>query len=482
MARITLPIGNGSYESFSSDLADLLSVNCYPQLPQTRGAVSGESIFLSQGIDVFANVTGANRATYSFQQTLFAVNGNNLYLINKNGTFVNKGEITGSGKVSIADNGVTMSIVVPDGNAYFYNSDVLTRISDPTFSEHQAEEGGVRSVSSKDGYLIYTTLNVFFLSSLVTTNGGRDFNALDFSTAERKPDPIVRSMIVRGELYIFGTQTTEVFQNVGGSSFPFQRISGASNDKGLTAQFAALEFDNSYVYIGSGVGESPAIWRGLQKISTSAIDNKLSDLTEDELSSSISFKYSEGGSFFAGFTFGSTTFLYDATASAIKGLPIWHQRSTNGGSYRVNSMVDVYGGVYVGDKTDGKIGKINKNTFTEYGETVERVFTTGYLSNDGAPIFVSELELKMQSGTGLFKENKSGVNPVINMSFSNDGGNTFINAGSKEVGKKGEFLKRQIWHRLGRIPYSRLFKFTINEPIKAVFIKLSLKVEGGVDG
>lgn len=481
MPKIDLPIGNGFYESYSKDVANLQALNCYPQFPQTSGSVTREAIFPIQGIDKFVTLSGSCRGTYNFQDIMFSVNGTSLYLIKENGAVLNKGDISGSGQVSIADNGVTMSIVVPSGDAYFYNSGVLSLIVDPVFADFQLQDGGVTSVCSKDGYLIYTTKEEFFLSSLVTENDGRDFDALDFSTAERKPDDIVRGMIIRGELYIFGTQTTEVFQNTGNTAFPFERISGASNDKGLTARFSVIEFDNSYVYIGSGVGESPSIWRGLSKISTSAIDNQLSNLTESELIDSITFKYTENGSFFACFTFGTKTFVYDATASAIKGLPIWHQRGTEKEPYRVNSMVDVYGSTYVGDRTENFIGKFNKNTYTEYSETVTREFITSYVSSDGTPLFVSELEIKTESGVGAFSEDIIGVDPIINMSYSDDGGNNFINAGDKKIGKQGNYTKRQIWHRLGRIAYSRIFKFTISEPIKSVFIKLSLKIEGGND-
>ena len=481
MPKIDLPIGNGFYESFSKDVANLQSLNCYPQFPQTSGAVTREAIFPTQGIDKFATLSGACRGMYNFQESMFSVNGNNLYLIKENGTVENKGTVSGSGQVSMSDNGITMAIVIPSGDCYFYNSGVLTLITDSVFTDFQARVGGVTSVCSKDGYFIFTTKEEFFLSSLVTENDGMNFDALDFSTAERKPDNIIRAMIIRGELYIFGTQTTEVFQNTGNTASPFERISGASNDKGLTARFSVIEFDNSYVYIGSGVGESPSIWRGLSKISTSAIDYQLSNLTELELSDSIAFKYTENGSFFACFTFGSKTFVYDSTASAIKGLPIWHQRGSELESYRVNSMVDVYGSIYVGDKSESFIGKFNKNTYTEYLETVDRQFITSYVSSDGAPLFVSELELKTESGVGAFREDIIGVDPVINMSYSDDGGNNFINAGDKKLGKQGNYTKRQIWHRLGRIAYSRMFKFTISEPVKSVFIKLSLKIEGGND-
>lgn len=486
MATIEIPVDTGFYESFSSPLASQGCINMYPQNPQTKGALNAGALFPTQGIEKFVEVTGVCRGMYVFKELLFSLNGTTLFQIDDNNTFINRGEVTGTGRVSFADNGKTMSIVVPSGDSYFYNSNILLKIIDPVFQSFQAQEGGVTSVSSMDGFFIYTTSAEFFLSSLVTVNEGRNFNALDFSTAESKPDNIVRSMVIRNELLILGTKTIEVFRNIGGSGFPFQRVNGATIDKGLASRFSVIEFDNSYVFLGSSVGASPSIWRGSigspSKISTSAIDNKINDFTQSQLLDVFSFIYAEGGNFFIGLTFPDTTFVYDSTSSALQGRPVWHERKTGNTRYRVNAMADAYGDIFVGDDQGGLIGKLDKNTFTDYSQTVSRSFTTAYLSNQGNALFVSEAELRSQSGVGAFRENKQGVDPEVKMEYSDDGGNTFINAGSEKLGKQGEFNKRQVWHRLGRMAYSRVFKFSISEPVKVVFLKLTLKVQGGTDG
>lgn len=486
MPKIEIPIDTGFYESQSTPLANQGCVNLYPQNPQTQGALSRGALFPTHGISKYLDLNNACRGMYFFDDKLFSVNGDALYLINNNRTFTNIGVISGSGRVIIADNGVTMCIVVPSGDSYFYYDNKLEKITNAVFLDFAATEGGVTSVTSKDGYFIFTTKKEFFLSSLSTTSGGRDFNALDFSTAERKPDPIVRAMVIRNELYIFGTLTVEIFQNIGGTGFPFQRVNGATTDKGLIARFSAIEFDNSFVFLGSADGEKPSLWRGLggstQKISTSAIDNLINSYTESELNSVYTFKYAMGGSFFVGFTFPTKTIVYDATSSAIQGRPIWHERSTDGGVYRVNEIKSAYGKVFVGDDRSGNIGTIEPDLYTEYEETVSRQFTSMYLESQGTTLFISEAELKMRSGQGLFRENKEGVNPVVNMKYSDDGGETYIDAGNKAIGEKGKFNTRQVWRRLGRTPYSRLFRFTVKEPVRVELYKLTVNVQGGTNG
>lgn len=476
-----IDIDTGFYESFSKPIASQSCINLYPQNPQTKGAQTRGALFPTQGIDKFNEVVGICRGMYVFEDILFSVNGNTLYQINADKTFINKGEITGTNRVSISDNGLTMAIVVPSGDSYFYNTNVLSKITDPVFLDHQIKEGGVTSVSSKNGYFIYTTQFEFFWSSLSIVNDGRDFDALDLSTAEEKPDPIVRSIIVRNELYICGTRTIEIFQVVPTATV-WQRVNGATIDKGLSARFAIIEFDNDFVYLGAAAGESPSIWRRTQKISTSAIDNAISNYTLEELQDSFAFKYADNGNFFVCFTIADKTFVYDATSSAMQQRPVWHQRSTDNNQWRVKDAADVYGDIYVGDCEGGLIGKLNKETYTEYSETVSRSFTTSYLTNQDNPLFISSVELNTESGVGAFREKISGVNPKISMSFSDDGGNTFSVPESKELGKKGDFTKRQIWNRQGRVIISRVFKFEVVEPVKVVFMNLWLNLKGGSNG
>ena len=480
-----IPIDNGFYESFSSPLVAQSCINLYPQNPQTQGAQSQGALFPTQGIDLFAELVGVCRGMYVFNGIVFSVNGTSLFQVNRNGSFVNKGTIEGFARVSMADNGVTMSIVVPDGKAYFLNSSVLSEITDAVFVDFQSVDGGITSVSSLDGRFVYTNKFEFFWTSIAEVNGGRTFDALDFSAAELNPDDILTSIVVKNELYILGTSTTEVFRNIGGVQV-FQRVSNAALDKGLSSKYAVINFDNSFVFLGSAYGESPSIWRGVggsaQKISTSAIDNVISDYTDLELSDSFVFKYAEGGNFFACFTISDKTFCYDAASSAIKGRPIWHERRSENIQYRVNSMVDAYGDIYVGDDRSNKIGKLNKDTYTEYGDTVKRSFSTSYLTNQGTPIFVSYVELKNESGVGLFKENSEGVNPTINMKFSDDGGHTYIDSGDRPLGKLGEYGKRQIWNRQGRIATQRNWIFEIIAPVKVVCLNLWLEVKGGSNG
>ena len=312
MPKLTLPVGIGFYESSSKPLAAQECVNYYPQNPQTIGALSNSSLFYTPGIDQKAIAgDGPGRGYNIFDGDLYVVSGGGFYKIDSSFNVTSLGNISGSpDRCSLTNNGVTIAIQVPGGDGYFYDkTNGLQIITDATYQSFQAQEGGVQAVTSKDGYFIYTTQFEFFLSSLVTENGGRNFNGLQFGTAEIKPDPNVRPATIKNELNILGTDTVELFQNDQVSDQPFQRIQNATLDKGLIGQFAFIEHDNSYIFMGGGIGEGVSVWRGgpgaAQKISTAAIDFLIAQSTTTELQEAFAFSYNEEGAFFVGFTFGN---------------------------------------------------------------------------------------------------------------------------------------------------------------------------------
>lgn len=478
-----IPIDTGFYQSDSKPLADQSAINLYPNNPTTDGALSKGALFRTPGIlNIKNNGTGPGRGFHKFQKTstLFSVSGNELYTQTNNSNGVLRGTISGTGRVSIADNGKTVAIIVPGGDGYFYTiaTNTLTKITDPIFISFQAQQGGVTSVTLKDSQFVYTTDEEFFVGSLVSINNGQDFDALDFEDAEVSSDPIVRTMSIKNELYIFGTETIELYQNVAGAAFPFQRILGATIDKGLASRFGIIEFDNSFLFLGQSKNESPAIWVGgsgrATKVSTTAIDNEIQKYTKTELDSVFTWAYSQDGALFCGFTFPNTTFVYDATATAMQGKPVWHQRETNGSRWRVNDIVTIFGDVIGCDETDGRMGIISRDYETEYTNLIERTCSGMYIDNGGKSFVIQRAELSTTSGIS----NANFASKVVELFFTKNGGQTYNSMGTKKLGVLPEYEKRQIWYRLGRVPFSVAFKFSSSDLGLSDFQRLDVDMVG----
>lgn len=416
----------------------------------------------------------------------YFVNGNSLFSIDSAGASTNRGTIEGSGRVSLANNGDYLVIVVPNGKAYAYDnvSSALAEITDVDFTARKAN-----AVVYKDGFFVFAAANgtVFFNSAL---NDPFTFDGTDFLAADINPDKIVGLHVNHNELYILGSVTIELFQTIqGGAGFPFQRIPGANIQKGVHGGFSVSEFDNTFTFVGGGVNEGSAVWKvtgssSAVKISTSAIDNAIQEFTRAEIESCFTWSYALGGNYFVGFTFESTripnkTFVYDATTSALAGTSTWHERQTGvtDNSWRVNSIVSAYGKLLVGDALGGNIGYIDKTSYTEYGDVMYQEKASKPFSGGGLPLFAGEMQLTMESGVGL--ANGQGSDPVVRMDFSDDGGRTFSSEFSRSYGKIGEYMSLPTWRRQGRIPKHRVLRFKTSEPVKSVIIKLEANIAAG---
>lgn len=471
MARIELPFADGFYVSQSTPFLDKRVVNAYPVIPQAD-AISKRALLRTPGIKQFSDFgSGSSRGAIKFNDGIpYRVIGNSLTSTDSNGVITNHGTITGTSDVSMDSNGINIAIQDPNGNSYFFtpSTNTLELNSSTVFLSF----GQARTVTFKDSFYVYTTDSIFFSSSVKTDNDGKNFNALDFADAEISPDKTIAGHNNHNQLYILGETTIEVYQTIVTAGFPFQRIPGALIQKGCAAKFSVVDFDNSFLFIGGDKGEQPAIWKAIgsnaQKISTSSIDQLMQKSTSAEIANAHAFTYAQNGDYFAVFTVGEHTFVYDATTSALSGKPEWHERQTgitNGNGFQVWRAIHgikAFNKILVGDDRSGKTGELDFNTKTEYGDKVERFWTTKPFTFSGETIFSHEIELSMQTGVG----DATTPDPKIRMDYSDDGGKTFLNEIPKSMGKKGEFKTRVRWTRLGSIPDDRILRFKMTEPVE----------------
>lgn len=480
-----LEIATGFYQSDSLPLVAQRCINWEPIVPQAN-ALNQRALRDVYGIDTRtltgATIFGINRGAQVVNGVPYFINERTLYSFDSSNVVTDHGTINGSGRVSLANNGQYLVIVVPGVTGYVFNNEdsSLTEITDIDFQVSD-------TVSFKDGFFIFTnsTGTQFFVSNL---NQPLVYNALDIGSAEVRPDKIVASHVNHNELRVWGEDTGELFQNVGGSGFPFQRVRGGDIQKGLRAKHSIINFDNTFVFLGGAPRELTAVWRWesgrIGKISTSAIDNAIQEYTKDEIAEAFAFTYAYGGNYFVAFTFTSTnipsrTLVFDATTSALTGQNIWHERQSGitDDKWRVTAIVSVYGDIIVADSEDGRIGTLNKNTHTEYGNAIKRQKTSMPFQIEQRNLFVSELKLTMESGVGTI----AGLDPQVGMEFSDNGARSFSTKYLRSYGKIGEYERVPSWRRQGRVQRHRVLRFTTTEPIKSTLIRLDAFGEQSVE-
>lgn len=482
---IPLPIANGFYLSDAPVTSAQQCINLYPNIVQAP-ALSQETVLGTAGIDAIDStgiISQQNRGSLVMAGIVYFVNGETLYRLNRDTvdpaaySHDALGTILGGQRVSMATNGTELVILPPGGVGSVWNEGTTTFTADINVVDNDFTANGIpQYVVYIAGYFLFTTDSKKFIIS--NLNNALSYNALDFGTAEADPDDIVAPIVHENQLFILGTETIEGFENIGGSGFPFQK-NGVLDDTGLLSPFSIVKGDNSFRFVGASLNEGPGIYEftGARavKISNTAIDSILQDLSDAEIDEIFAMHYGQNGQFFTAFSVQgrSQSFEYNAVSQR------WHQRQSfiDSGldAWRVSSIVSGYGELIVFDRIDGRIGVLNEDTYTEYGEMIFRRLDTMPFANNHKSARISSLEMTIQAGVG----NSAEPNPQIRMSRSTTGGKLFSSELSRAMGRIGQYKQRPIWRRLGRAAQYEMFRFEITDPVKVALIKMAVRSSGG---
>jgi hypothetical protein len=420
-------------------------VNMYVETAQ--GDTKGPAVlYRTPGLSVWKNAgIGEVRGLWEASDSvLYAVVSSAVYKIVGSTDPVLIGSLySTSGIVSIRDNGNDLLIVDgTSGYQYKFDTEVFSEVADEDFPK------GCKNVAYIDGYYIVQRpgKQEFLISGI---NDGYTWDALDISTAEGKPDPLVVPFDDHRELWLFGTQSTEVFYNSGNVDFPFERISGAFIEHGCASPYSVAKIDNSVFWLSSDTNGTGMVYRanGYQpvRVSTHAIEAEISSY--ETLSDARSFAYQEDGHSFYCLIFPSAgkCWVYDAASGA------WHERASflDGDfiRWRANCSVFHNGKMLVGDFENGNIYQMSNGTHTENGQPMK------WLRSFRAP----NDENMLHSFAEVTADMEVATSDTIMIRYSDDGGNTWSDYRTAYAGDTGQFNKRVIWRRLG-IGRDRVFE------------------------
>jgi hypothetical protein len=483
-----LPIATGYYVSSSLPVAAQRCTNMYVNIPETEGYTKAQ-LFQTPGIDLILNTgeSERNRGAHVMGGVPYFVNGQKLYRLDRNITVdgiesftaTNLGAIEGADYVSMADNGNQLCIVVPGIKGYIYtaSSGVLAAITSAAYYDLGPSE----QVVYVDGYFVHQAAKNVFNSDL---NDGLTYSGLDFAEAEADPDDITAIHVSRSQLFIGGSETTEVWQNQGLlTGFPFQRIQGFVLPIGMKAKNSVVNMSNSFAFIGSDIGGQASVYQydgnNFQKISTGAIEFLLLKYNAEQIAGIIGFSYSQNGAVFAGWILPDTCIVYDQKASLLAQKPVWHERksfiSSEETRWRANCVAQAYNRFFVGDYRSGRIGVLSIDVYTEFSEYIRRRWTAGPFNNAGGATYWNSVQLIVESGTATVGDRA----PSIDMSYSNDGGKTFGSEITRTIGKIGEYTHYPTWNRLGLCRNARIYQFDYADDAKLSVIGLIGDFDGG---
>ena len=471
------PILGSAYVARSVNAADNRMVNLFPEVIPEGGK---EPAFLNRapGLKFLATVgDGPIRGLWVLKADptrAFVVSGNKFYEINSSYTATLRGTLSGTNlnPVSMADNGNQIFIAAnPKGYIFNTSTNVFAEITDPDFP-------GAVTVAYLDGYFIFNPpgSQKFYLTELLD---GTSVDPLDFASAEGSSDGLVALIVDHRELWLFGTDSIEVWYDAGLSDFPFVRIQGAFNELGCAAPYSVAKLDNGLFWLGSDARGKGIVYRAEgytgKRMSTHAVEWQIQQY--GDISDAIGYTYQQDGHAFYVLIFPSanTTWVFDVATQA------WHERAGFAGGeftrHRSNCQMAYTGEVIVGDYQNGNIYSFDLNVYADNGQIQKwlrswRALPTG--QNNLKRTAQHMMQLDCETGVGL--NIGQGQDPQVMLRWSDDGGHTYSNEHWTSIGKIGAFQRRAIWRRLGMTLKlrDRVYEISGTDPVKIAIMGAEL--------
>ena len=466
------PILGQAYTVRTVNEADNRLVNMFLEVVPNEGLEPG---FLSTapGLRRVATIgTGPIRGLWTYGGYGYVVSGSQLYKLTSTYSATLLGTISGTGPVSMADNGTQLFIAAnPDGYIYNASTDVFQKITDEDFP-------GAVTVSFLDGYFVFNKPDSqqFYITGIYD---GTNIDALDFASAEGSPDLLIGLIVDHREVWLFGNNSVEVWYNAGLADFPLARIQGAFNELGCAAPYSIAKMDNGLFWLGADARGDGIVYRANgytgQRISTHAMEFAISQY--DDISDAIAYTYQQQGHSFYVLTFptANKTWCYDVATQ------MWHERAgwenSQFARHRSNCQMFFGGQTIVGDFENGKLYALDLNVFED--DDVPQKWLRSWRAlgpgqNNLKRSAHHTLQLEITSGVGLVSG--QGSDPQIMLRWSDDGGHTWSNEHWTSAGKIGEYGRRAIWRRLGMTTKlrDRLYEVSGTDPVEITIMGAEL--------
>jgi len=489
-------------------------VNLFPEaIPEGSGGKEAGFLLRCPGLRLLATVgDGPIRGLWVTNGVAYVVSGNKFYSLSTSYTATFIGNVSGTGPVSMADNG-TQIFIACNPLSYIYNvsTAVFAQITDTDFP-------GAGSVGYLDGYFVFNEPDSqkFWVTSLLD---GLSIDPLDFASAEGYPDNVIALIVDHREIFLFGTTSVEVWYDAGTPDFPLARIQGAFMEVGCEAAYSVAKLDNSVFWLGSDARGRGIVYRANgytpARISTNAVEYAIQSY--GSISDAVAYTYQQDGHPFYVLIFPSAqaTWVYDVSTT------LWHERAgfENGEftRHRSNCQMSFNDEIVVGDYEDGRLYAFDLDVYsdddqiqkwlrswralatgqnnlkrtahhslqldaetgvglnaypayaaedlaTEAADIIVGEFVQGYLTTQAADQLVTEvgdgnepLVTQVQpavdyNGYALDTEAYAaapGYDPQVMLRWSDDAGHTWSNEHWKSMGKIGAYGTRTIWRRLG---------------------------------
>lgn len=437
----------------------------YPKISQEQTwnmIISDDWLVDYAGYKQVANIGGSGRGIYSSTKSnnMFAVVDNKLYLIGTNLIPKIVGNLsTYSGDIFI-DEDIQGNIAVCD-KLNIYNYNYLSN----TFNKAYTGVGNTSLnfipgyVAFHDGRFISTdeSNSQWRLSDPSSSNLNYPNTSSFIGSFQTKPDApicVVRFPGKSNLILVIGKNVAEHWYDVGAQLFPYQKNTSHNIDYGCLNAATVAFNENIIVWLGTNEKSGPVIMYtsggDINKISTDGIDFKFANLSNP--SDSYGFLFKQDGHLLYQLTFPTDNLTYTYDFNTGKFFTLCDEQMNHHIAKKCVFFNNTY---YFISFLDGNLYELNSKyssyIYANSTQQIPRIRVTNTVRlSDGSPFIVNNITFPIEQGSPENNTSSDPLNiPSVDISISNDGGQSFGNSDRMQLNAVGKRQNRFIYWNLG---------------------------------
>lgn len=314
------------------------------------------------------------------------------------------------------------------------------------------------SVFGIDGYLVFTIADQrVFASDLNATS----LNPLSFGTTYSKPDPLVRGIPFSGRALFFGSQTLEIWINVGATPFPFQR--SVVIPFGLLAPDAVAGWEDGW---GAGllwVANDYTVRRldGYTPVKASPPDLERLLSRDPNPQNLLANVFMVDGHPMWTITGTTYSWVFDLVTQK------WHERASYLRQiWRGKQTWLAFGKWLIGDALSGNIHIIDPTNHTEDGQPLSMRIESAPVEKFPQRVRVARADFHVDTGVGFITGiDPTQTDPEVEISWSDDGGINWGPPMIRKIGRQSVDRNVSVFRTGMTTRHGRRWRLDVHDPL-----------------
>ena len=348
------------------------------------------------------------------------------------------GEIGGSLPVTMALNNKAPDrdlVIVTEVGPYILNGNTVEDLNEPNLPMPN-------SVCSLDGYFIYTTGDGRIFASELND---KTVNALSFTTAEANPDGILRGTVHANQFFAWGPTSVEVYQDVGATPFPLQRV--AVLPIGLLAKYSVAGYEYGWsadqIFVASDSTVRRLVGYDPVKISNKFVERAIQRVVDKNTIRALVYVF-DGNQIWS-LSSPDWTWEYNLTTG------FWHERQTTSMKRWFCEDSALFDNQWVLSRLEtNELLYLDSRLFEDDGTPIAMTIESGQVKDFPSRVNVPAAFFDWTTGTAPPTGGPDISDPEISVQWSKDGGGHWSNQViAPSLGPTGHYAESVRVNRVG---------------------------------